>query len=113
MCQRYYQYFGEPTGTYYTLLPSLRWSTNTSFITIFTHENMRAAPSLSMASGSNPGTVTGNGSSDSFTLGNMTLQDYDGRVATISIGLDFDPSSTQAYVCRLDEDRVLALSSEL
>jgi hypothetical protein len=113
LCQRYYQEFGEPTGTYYTLFPSNRWSTNTNFITIFTHENMRAAPSLSMASGSTTGDMIGNTQSDSFTIGNMTVQDYDGRVATISIGLDFDPSATVAYVCRLNEDNVLALSSEL
>ena len=112
LCQRYYQEFGEPTGTYYTLFPSNRWSTNTNFITIFTHENMRAAPSLSMASGSTTGDMIGNSQTDSFTIGNMTVQDYDGRVATISIGLDFDPGN-HAYVCRLNEDNVLALSSEL
>ena len=114
LCQRYYyQEFGEPTGTYYTLLPSNRWSVNTNFITIFTHENMRAAPSLSMASGSTTGDMIGNSQSDSFTIGNMTVQDYDGRAATITIGLDFNPSSSHAYVCRLNEDNVLALSSEL
>jgi hypothetical protein len=85
LCQRYYQYFGDPAGNYYTLLPSLRWTTNTNFITIFTHTNMRATPSLSLPSGSNPGTMIGNGSSDTFTLGNMTVQDYDGRVATIAL----------------------------
>ena len=113
LCQRYYQYFGAPTGTYYTLFLCNRWSLNTAFITIFTHENMRAAPTLSMASGSSTGDVIGNSQSDSFGIGNMTLQDYDGRVATITIGLDFNPSDSHAFICRLNEDNVLALSSEL
>ena len=113
LCQRYYQFYGAATGTYYTLFPCARWSLNTGFITIFTHENMRAAPSLSSAAGSGPGIVIGNGSSDTFTIGNLTVQDYDGRVATITIGLDFNPSSTHAYICMLYEDNILALSSEL
>jgi hypothetical protein len=113
LCQRYYQFYGAATGTYYTLFPCARWSLNTAFITIPTHTNMRAAPTLSMAFGSTTGTVLGNSQSDAFGIGNMTVQDYDGRVATITIGLDFNPSSSHAYICLLNEDNVLALSSEL
>jgi len=120
LCERYFQkHFGTTDGNLYTAYALMRWSTNTGFITIQLREMMRAEPSASVVAkdgstlSNNAGHCEGNGNSDDFTAGNMTLVQGHDATATFTIGLDFNPSTDHAHVAYLGQHTRIDFDAEL
>jgi hypothetical protein len=120
LCERYFQkHFGTTDANLYTAYALMRWSTNTGFITIQLREMMRAEPSASVVAkdGSTlsvfAGHCEGNGNSDDFTAGNMTLVQGHDATATFTIGLDFNPSTDHAHVAYLGQHTRIDFDAEL
>jgi len=120
LCQRYFQVLFETADdNHYTGLAAGRWSTNTAYYSIPLHKIMRAEPSMTVlnkdgtASSGAAGNLQGNGSSDDYTAGNMTLQSGHDGVTTISIGLDHNPSGTHAHVAYFGNGEKIHFDAEL
>ena len=59
------------------------------------------------------GHAEGNGNSDDFSAGNMTLQQAHDGTTTITIGLDFNPSTDHAHVAYLGQHTRVEFDAEL
>jgi hypothetical protein len=120
LCQRYFQIVSGTADNQHYLTGALsRYSTNTGMISVQLHKVMRAEPSMSVLSkngsaASDPvGNVQGNNNNDDFNSGNMTLQQAHDGMATISVGLDFNPSASYAHTFYFGNGERLDFDAEL
>jgi len=120
LCQRYFQIVSGTADNQHYLIGALsRYGTNTGVISVQLHKVMRAEPSMSVLSkdgsaASDPvGNVQGNNNNDDFNSGNMTLQQAHDGMATISVGLDFNPSSSYAHTFYFGAGERLDFDAEL
>jgi len=120
LCERYFQkHSGTADGNHYTVHAGLRWSTNTGFIYLPLRQIMRAEPSMSVLAkdgsshSGNAGRFAGNNNGDDFTAGNMTLQVGHDGIATISIGLDFNPNADYAHAAYIGNATRIDFDAEL
>ena len=65
------------------------------------------------ASSGAAGNVQGNGNTDDYTAGNMTLQSGHDGTTTISIGLDNNPSNSHAHVAYFGNGEKIHFDAEL
>jgi hypothetical protein len=120
LCQRYFQIVsGTADNAHYLTGALARYGANTGMISVQLHKVMRAEPSMSVLSkdgsaASDPvGNTQGNNNNDDFNSGNMTLQQAHDGMATISVGLDFNPSSSYAHTFYFGTGERLDFDAEL
>ena len=111
-CQRYYQVTGKATSNYH-VFPAQRFSSTKAFFSVPIATSMRADPTLGSNTTGDLGLIGGNGSSDNYTLSDVSFTNLDASSITLNVTVSFTPSTGRGMTGYITTGAELQFDAEL
>ena len=111
-CQRYYQVTGKVSSNYH-VFPAQRFSSTKAFFSVPIATSMRGDPQIGSNTTGDIGLVGGNGSSDNFTLSDVTFQNLDASSITLNVSISFTPSTGRGMTGYITTGAELQFDAEI